>query len=205
MTPRWLVLVAIAGSAALVASCLSVSTPDTTGPPGSSTTFGEGSTTFMGVASIVFQAEWEPANDATAMSEAVAALDEHGVMMLVPRDILEGSESSALLWIKEGGPPPALSSAVLFMTLTLQGDELSLSLDGRPVASGLPTCDDRAWGASGEVWQGEAIRGAQGCGATNLVGLGYAEWQENGYRFHLETMLPLDDALTWLATWELVP
>ena len=49
------------------------------------------------------------------------------------------------------------------------------------------------------------VRSLPGCMFTNGVGLSFIEWEEGPRLYEVETFMTPGDAISWLASWKLLP
>lgn len=187
----------------VVVGCSSPSTSDTTS-----------SRTALGSAPIHtyvqqrFQRSWEPAdNPGETEAEINAALENSDGSILLPQQMPpQTSHSTARLSVKETAPEGAVV-VDLYVAFTHDGQENSLSLTRLPATAEGPDCDGRITRSAGGIpgWDAITVRDSTGCTVTNESGLGFIEWEEASSRFHVETPMDVNEALSWLQTWKHVP
>lgn len=188
------------GAALLMVGCSSPSEPAATDP--------EKASTAVPIVTVVeprFERHWTPAQDpGDAEAEIADALEAADAVILIPEQLPpEVSDSRGRLTIAQTVPGGTVL-VDLFVSFLQDGEEVGISL--KRSADG-PDCHDRI--ATGERgisgWEAITVRGSDGCAVTNEAGLGFTEWNEGSSRFHVETFMDLQEAVSWLSEWEVVP
>lgn len=159
-----------------------------------------------GISQVFEESTWEPAND-LGQVEAALRSELVGVKasVILPTTLPDGAAgSSGRLAIYKTLPTDIVSVDV---SITWQRDQHDQALSLTSMTSPSPTCEDRISGKleSGVEWKMAEIRTLSGCVATNQVGLTFIEWKEGASRYHIETFMSPDDAISWLASWREFP
>jgi hypothetical protein len=155
-----------------------------------------------------FVITWQPADDFEQL-EALAGseLINEGASVLVPAGVPPGSsESVGRLSIQKTFPTDLVYVHVR-VSFQQNRQETALSL-GSSAPDGTPACAERVSGeAAGGLsgWVATEVRTVSGCTATNEAGLTFVEWEEGANRYHVETRMEPNDALSWLTSWRLLP
>lgn len=155
-----------------------------------------------------FQRNWEPADDPGGEEADInAGLEDSGTAILLPEQMpAQTSDSTARLSVDEMAPTGTVV-VDLFVSFTRDGQKKTLSLTRLPAAAEGPDCNDRSTGAAGGIsgWEAITVRDSIGCTLTNESGLGFIEWEEGPSRFHVETRMDVNEAVSWLQMWKSVP
>lgn len=149
-----------------------------------------------------FEVSWQTALPSAAVRDQISeALKPIGLAALLPTAVpSDWADPRGRLLVMRAAP----SGAITISVVTESSNGL-LSVSG--AAGGVDICEERLASGleSGVEWDPIEVRRIDGCGAVNEVGLLFLEWEEAGYRFHVEGTMPLDQTVEWLETWELVP